>query len=123
MSILRMARTRDQVMGIPIVSDERFDDRFDELYPHPPVRSNNGSCRDYYFHQACACDKSFDHDLNCACAACVASDSSEDPGPQRVNWTFIQLYKAANLAMGLGPSRPIPSIEGSAAQPADIAMS
>jgi len=46
-------------------------------------------------------------------------DSSEDPA----DWTNIQSYKAANLAMGLGPSRPSPSIEGSAAQPADIAMS
>ena len=36
---------------------------------------------------------------------------------------MIKAYKAANLAMGLGPSRPSPSIEGSAAQPADIAMS
>ena len=40
-----------------------------------------------------------------------------------MNWAFIQLYKAANLAMGLGPSLLSPSKEDSAEQPADIAMS
>ena len=121
---LRIARTRDRVMGIPIESDEELYARFEELYPHPPVCSYTGWCRDYYFNPACACDKSFLHDLNCACAACTAMRSSEGTACiSMVNWTHIQSYKAANLAMGLGPSRPSPSIEGSAAQPADIAMS
>ena len=124
---LEMARDRDRVMGIPIESDEAIFDRYEKLYPHPPVCSNSGWCRDYYVHQACACDKSFLHDLNCACAACVACDvaceSNGSETSRRVKWTNIQAYKAANLAMGLGPCRPSPSIEGSAAQPADIAMS
>ena len=124
---LEMARDRDRVMGIPIESEEAIFDRFEELYPHPSVCSNSGWCRDYYVHQACACDKSFDHDLNCVCAACIACDfaceSNGSETSRRVEWTNIQAYKAANLAMGLGPCRPSPSIGGSAAQPADIAMS
>ena len=65
---LMMARTRDQVMGIPIESDDELYARYIELYPHPPVCSHTGWCRDYYFNQACSCDKSCFHDLNCACA-------------------------------------------------------
>ena len=107
---LNMARDRDHVMGIPIESDDAIFYRCQELYPHPPVCSNTGWCRDHYVHQACACDKSCLFDLNCACAACVACENSEDPGPQRQDWTHIQAYKAANLAMGLGPCRPSPSI-------------
>ena len=103
---LQMARTRDQVMGISIESVESLIDRYQQLYPHPPVCSNTGWCRDFYFRGACACDKSFIHDLNCACAACIAMENSEDPHPQRSNWADIQARKAANLAMGLGPSRP-----------------
>jgi hypothetical protein len=123
---LQMARDRDRVMGIPIESFEAIADRFQELYPRPPVCGPTGWCRDCYFRQACACDKSqpcFAHDLNCACAACVACDNIEDTHPQQCDWTYIQAYKAANLAMGLGPCRPSPSTEGSAAQPADIGMS
>ena len=96
-------------MGIPIESDDELYARYEELYPHPPVCSATGWCRDYIFNLACACDKSFFHDLNCACAACVAMQSSEDPGPQRRNWTQIQSYKAANLAMGWGHPGPVPA--------------
>ena len=120
---LWFARERDRAMGIPIESDDQLYARFVELYPHPPVCSNTGWCRDRHFNQACECDLSFLHDLDCACAACTAVASSEDPCIAMAHWTDIQSYKAANLAMGLGPSRPSPSIEGSAAQPADIAMS
>ena len=123
---LEMARDRDHVMGIPIESDDAIFDRCEELYPHPPVCSNTGWCRDYYVHQACACDNSFLHELNCACEACCACDNSDEDQGLLVHLTdqaYIQAYKAANLAMGLGPCRPSPSIEGSAAQPADIAMS
>ena len=120
---LRIARKRDQVMGIPIESDDELYARFVELYPHPPVCSRTGWCRDYIFNLACECDLSSLHDLGCACAACIAVASSEDPCIARAHWTDIQSYKAANLAMGLGPCRPSPSIEGSAAQPADISTS
>ena len=123
---LWFARHRDRVMGIPIESEDSITDRYFELYPQmcsdPPVCTKYGWCSKFMQNQPCACDKSFLHE--------DPSDSSDEDDDQWLKLrenkdqrVHIEVYKAANLAMGLGPCRPSPGTEGSAEQLAEIARS
>ena len=100
---LEMARYRDRVMGIPIESDDAIFTRWDELDPCPPVCSR--------------CSKSWTHIHQCAnsfqravCTSdCEADEDLEDDETyvaalmKAFDERLISAYKAANLAMGLGP--------------------
>ena len=83
-----------------------------------------------YLH-VCIAGKCSIHDLSRSrqltggCTGFAGSNGTEACGleGEMALATWVDEDQDANLAMGLGPSRPSPSIEGSAAQPADIAMS
>ena len=129
---LEMARYRDRVMGIPVESNVAFFTRFEELDSYPPVCSKSGMCRDYYFHQACTCDEQLAWTFQVNLDEDASDSSDEDLEEYKTRATAvrkteeevrIKALRAANLAMGLGPSLPSHSKEDSAEQPADIAMS